>query len=437
MIALLCQRFAVSQPKCLIFAANDLPHTSHADQLVDICRDVFGRGDSFVQKITGRVDRPLQRIREFRNRPNPGIVVTVDMLSTGVDISDLEFVVLLRPIKSRILFEQILGRGTRKGERFRDKSHFTVFDCFDGTLLEYFRQATAITAEPPDRPARTIVEVIEDIWANRDRRYNIRCLVKRLQRIDKEMSAEAREQFARFILDGDLARYAKGLPAALEDDFTGTMQLLRDKDLQNLLMNYPRKPRVFYVAYATEDEVESEWLIRAGVGQEYRPEDYLTAFARFVKENEAQVEAIGILLGRPQGWGTDALNELREKLAAAREHFTTENLQKAHAACYRKSLVDIISMVKHAAREAEPLLTATERVGRAFAVVTAGQTFTAEQQRWLDRIREHLIANLTIEPGDFDTLPIFARDGGWARANREFGGRLDGLLQKINEAVAA
>jgi len=424
-------------PKCLIFAANDLPHTSHADQLVDICRDVFSRGDSFVQKITGRVDRPLQRIREFRNRPNPGIVVTVDMLSTGVDIPDLEFIVLLRPIKSRILFEQILGRGTRKGEKFPDKSHFAVFDCFDGTLLEYFRQATAITAEPPDRPARTIVEVIEDIWANRDRPYNIRCLVKRLQRIDKEMSAEAREQFAHFVPDGDVARYAKGLPAALRDDFTGAMQLLRNKDFQNLLMNYPRKPRVFYVAYSTEDTVESEWLIRAGVGQEYKPEDYLTAFARFVKENEAEVEAIGILLGRPQGWGTDALNELRQKLASAREHFTTENLQKAHAACYHKSLVDIISMVKHAARDQEPLLTAAERVARAFANVFAGQSFTADQQRWLDRVREHLIANLTIEQEDFDALPIFARDGGWARANREFGGRLGGLLQRINEAIAA
>src|SRR5262249_46777664 len=159
------------QPKCLIFAVHDLPHISHADQLVDICRDVFGRGDSFVQKITGRVDRPLQRIREFRNRPNPGIVVTVDMLSTGVDIPDLEFIVLLRPIKSLILFEQMLGRGTRKGKKFPDKSHFTVFDCFAATLLEYFRKATAITAEPPDRPTRTIVEVIEDIWANRDRQY--------------------------------------------------------------------------------------------------------------------------------------------------------------------------------------------------------------------------------------------------------------------------
>lgn len=58
-------------PKTLIFAVNDLPHTSHADNLVEIARDVFGHGDSFVQKITGRVDRPLQRIREFRNRPDP------------------------------------------------------------------------------------------------------------------------------------------------------------------------------------------------------------------------------------------------------------------------------------------------------------------------------------------------------------------------------
>jgi type I restriction enzyme R subunit len=150
---------------------NDLPHTSHADQLVDLGRDIFGRGDSFVQKITGSatVDRPLQRIREFRNRPNPGIVVSVDMLTTGVDIPDLEFIIFLRPVKSRILFEQMIGRGTRKGEKYPDKSHFVVFDCFDGTLIEYFKKATSITAEPPTPITRTIVEIIDDIWANRDR----------------------------------------------------------------------------------------------------------------------------------------------------------------------------------------------------------------------------------------------------------------------------
>src|SRR3970282_2790258 len=109
---------------------------------LDIGGDVFEKCASFCQKYTGLVDRPLQRILEFRNRPNPGVVVSVDLMSTGVDIPDLEFIVLLRPVKSRILFEQMLGRGTRKGERHPDKSHFVVFDCFAAPLLEYFAKTT-------------------------------------------------------------------------------------------------------------------------------------------------------------------------------------------------------------------------------------------------------------------------------------------------------
>ena len=102
-------------PKTLIFAVNDLSHTSHADQLVDIARDVFGKGDSFVQKITGKVDRPLQHIREFRNRPMPAVVVTVDMLSTGVDIPDLEFIVF--PLRCLRLFWGNAARLFPAGDR--------------------------------------------------------------------------------------------------------------------------------------------------------------------------------------------------------------------------------------------------------------------------------------------------------------------------------
>lgn len=57
----------------MIFAGNDQPRTSHADQLIVIARDVFGHGDSFVAKITGRLDRPLQRNCEFRNRKLPAV----------------------------------------------------------------------------------------------------------------------------------------------------------------------------------------------------------------------------------------------------------------------------------------------------------------------------------------------------------------------------
>ena len=118
-------------PKTLIFAQNDIAHISHCDQLVGILREEFNRGDDFVQKITGNpnVDRPLQRIREFRNRKKPGVVVTVDMLSTGVDVPRIENIVFMRSVKSRILFEQMMGRGTRLCPEIH-KSHFTVFDCF-------------------------------------------------------------------------------------------------------------------------------------------------------------------------------------------------------------------------------------------------------------------------------------------------------------------
>jgi type I restriction enzyme R subunit len=420
-------------PKTLIFAANDLAHTSHADQLVNLSVGIFGRGEEFVRKITGRVDRPLQRIREFRNRPNPGIAVTVDLLSTGVDIPDLEYIVFLRPVKSRILFEQMLGRGTRRGERWPDKSHFTVFDCFGGTLLEYFRSATAITADPPEKPTRTVVEIIEDIWANRDRDYNVRCLVKRLQRIDKEMAPEAREHFAGFgIADGDVRHYAQELPRRLDKDFVGAMKLLRDKDFQRLLVEYPRRKRTFLKAFEYEDSVTSESYV-----SEVKPEDYLAAFALFVRENPSKIEAIQILLGRPKDWGTDALTELRLKLRAAPDHFTVDRLQLAHKAQYNKDLVDIISMVKHAAREQEPLLTAVERVARAFERISAGHSFTPSQNAWLGRIREHMAVNLSIDQEDFEIAPVLSRPGGWGAANREFEGRLPTLLRTLNEAIAA
>ena len=423
-------------PKILIFAVNDTPHTGHADQLVDLARDVFGRGDSFVAKITGKVDRPLQRIREFRNRPEPDIAVTVDLLTTGIDIPDLEFIVFLRPVKSRILFEQMLGRGTRKGEQYPDKSHFVVFDCFDGTLLEFFRNVTGITAEPPEQESRTFAEVVEAIWNNQDVKYNTSCAVKRLQRVAKQMAAEARDDFARYIPDGDVGRFAAQLPRRLREDFTATIQILRDRGFQDLLETYARAPQPFYRAYETVDAVSSERLIRDGTGRELKPEDYLAAFARFVRENADHVDALRIVLGRPRDWSTQALKELLATLRAAPQRFAVEQLQRAHQLSYHKELVDLISMVKHAANEDHPLLTAEERVNLVFVSLLAGATYTPEQLQWLERIREHLIANLTIDEQDFDVMPLFADRGGWGRANRVFENRLPQLIHQLNEAIA-
>ncbi len=425
-------------PKMLIFAVNDLPHTSHADQLVDLAKDIWGRGEAFVEKITGRVDRPLQKIREFRNRPNPGITVTVDLLTTGVDIPDLEYIVFLRPVKSRILFEQMIGRGTRKGEKYPDKDHFTVFDCFDGTLLAYFKNATGITAETPLPPTRTLHEIVEDIWANKDRDYNIGCVVKRLQRIDKAMSSEARDMFGKYVPDGDLAKYARQLPGSLRSDFVDAMKLLRDDGFQELLVSYPRPQRTFMKAYEQTDNVSSIYMFRDISGHEYKPEDYLQVFQKFVTENEDHIDAVKILLDRPRSWSPTALTELKTKLTQSRYRFSPDNLQKAHELHYKKALVDLVSMVKHAAHEEAPLLTASERVERAVEKITSGKTFTADQQKWLDRIREHLRENLSIDKEDFELVPVLSDAGGWPVARRIFGEKkLEALIMNLNEAIAA
>lgn len=425
-------------PKTLIFAANDLPHVSHADQLVDLARDIFGQGESFVAKITGRVDRPLQRIREFRNRPNPKIVVTVDLLTTGVDIPDLEFLVFLRPVKSRILFEQMLGRGTRLGgDRAPDKDRFVVFDCFDGSLLAYFKGATGITAEPADSDNKTTSQIIEEIWQNKDRDYNTRRLVKRLQRIAKSMSGEAYEAFAQFIPDGDVGDFADKLSGLLRASWLPTMKLLRDPAFQDLLEHYPRGKRSFVIASTTTDTVSSEWLIRGTTGQEYKPDDYIEAFTNFVNAESGKVEAISVLLKRPKGWNPVTLTELREVLSRAPEHFTETNLERAFRVKYNKALVDIISMVKRAAIEGAPLLTAEERVRAAVGKVAEGRSLTADQGQWLGYIEQHLIENLSIDRDDFDLIPVLSSHGGWGRANRVFDHRLSDLLDQLNEELVA
>jgi type I restriction enzyme, R subunit len=99
-------------------------------------------------------------------------------------------------------------------------------------------------------------------------------------------------------------------------------------------------------------------------------------------------------------------------------------------------IVDIISMVKHAADEQQPLYTAEERVKLAMAKITSGKNFTPEQVQWLERIEGHLAENLTIDPDDFDGLPVFNRVGGWGRANKVFAGQLPQLINQFNEAVA-
>jgi type I restriction enzyme R subunit len=421
-------------PKTLIFAVNDVSHTSHADQLVTVCKQVFNRGDDFVVKITGNanVDRPLQKIKMFRNRPEPKVVVTVDMLSTGVDIPALEFIVFLRPVKSRILWEQMLGRGTRKCPEI-NKDSFTVFDCFDGTLIEYFKDVSNFKFEPPGTPSVSIEEIIRRINNNEDREYNTNVLVKRLRRIEKTMSSDARADFAVYIPDGDIGMFATNLPQLLKRDFGGTMKVLNNKDFQRLLVTYKKPPQTFYIAREQEDTVYSEPVF--SVGDKYlKPAEYLTAFTAFVHEHKADIEAMKVVLEKPKGWNTEVLRALRKLLL--QNHFQEADLRKAHNLVYHKSLVDIISMIKHADKK-EPLLSVNERIDKAIEKVFGDKILDSAQQEWITYIKEHLITNLTLEEDDFNDMPVFENHGGLGRFRKLFKDDYKVLITEINAAIAA
>lgn len=106
-----------SDEKTLIFAVND----SHADCIVDTLRDIYkeyGISNDAIMKITGKTaggnkKKILQVIKQFKNNQYPNIAVTVDLLTTGIDVPKICNLVFMRKINSRILFEQMLGRATR------------------------------------------------------------------------------------------------------------------------------------------------------------------------------------------------------------------------------------------------------------------------------------------------------------------------------------
>ena len=225
----------------------------------------------------------------------------------------------------------------------------------------------------------------------------------------------------------------KSLPEIFES-FTTVMELLRNEEFQKLLVEYERAKKIFLIGYEIEDDVSSMVVFESG-GHGMEAMDYLMAFSEFVKAKENEIAAIGILLNKPKDWNTNALNELKQKLKE--NDFDEAQLQKAHKIVHHKAAVDIISMVKHAAKETEPLLSPEERVNKAIEKVVASKTLNDAQSKWMGYIRAHLILNMTLDQDDFSTDPVFERRGGLSKFKKVFADDYQNIITEINIAIAA
>jgi type I restriction enzyme R subunit len=411
--------------KTLVFAVDD----AHADQLARQLRERYSHlGDRFVQKITYRVDRPLERIGEFRNRRYPMVVVTVDMLSTGIDIPAIENIVFVRPVKSYVLLWQMIGRGTRKCPEI-DKTHFNIFDCV-GVMQAFKDKDPKFDELYQTSKAVDIREIVKQLKLKFQIEENIQRLAKKLNRISKEIDPEAVPKLSEFIPEGDLGSFASSLKERFKKDYKGTLSILENEKFLHHLEDYPRKPRYFLIDEISRDEIiASEYLLHTLDGRNLKPEDYIRAFEKFVKLNKDKVDAIKILLEKPREFKTSTLKELRKILASQPEIFTEDRLKRS----YGDQLADIIAFVRHAAY-GEPLMPPKERVERAFQKLRAKHKFDQKQGEWLELIKAHMVQNLTVEQEDFNDIP-FSRKGGWRAADRVFEFQLPALLSEINETV--
>ncbi|MFQ5578293.1 MAG: DEAD/DEAH box helicase family protein, partial [Anaerolineae bacterium] len=215
-------------PKTLIFAKDD----HHAEEIVHIVREEFGKGDAFCQKITYRSDgAPEALISAFRNSYHPRIAVTVDMIATGTDIKPLEILLFMRAVKSRLLFEQMLGRGTRVVSETemqnvtpdnRVKDHFVIVDAVGVTEQEL------IDPQPLERKRSvSFKKLLESVTLGVTDPDTLSSLAARLSRLARKVTPAEQEEIARLSGGRSLNDLARALLDAADPD--KPLDLARDR----------------------------------------------------------------------------------------------------------------------------------------------------------------------------------------------------------------
>ena len=454
-------------PKTLVFAKDD----NHAEKIVEILREEFGRGNEFAQKITYRSAQgggtsPEQLIKDFRTGYYPRVAVTVDMIATGTDIKPVEIVVFMRSVKSRSFFEQMKGRGVRvcnptdlaavnPGEHVK-KDHFVIVDCVGVCERDKTdsRPMDAKKSVPLDKllQAVSLGNVEDDVLSS---------IAARLARLDKDASDADRAKVVELSGGKTLRDLARGIVDALNIDATQDMspteadQRLRDATkpfaapaLRDQLLRMKQK------ADLVIDVVTQDSLLHAGFSEgSDRATALVQSFEDFIAQHKDEITALQILYSRPTRAPlkfedvkalADALHAppLNIDEGALWQAYATLRKDKVKGATQRRLLTDLVSLVRFAMQQTNELVPYPERVQANFKAwlaqhqQTDNNPFTTEQQHWLEMIRDHIAANLGIEIDDFEYAPFNAQ-GGLGKVHQLFGAELPKVIEELNRELAA
>jgi type I restriction enzyme R subunit len=465
-------------PKTLIFAKSD----SHAEDIVEIVREEFGKGDDFCQKITYKVSgrRPEDLISDFRISYNPRIAVTVDMIATGTDIRPLEVLLFMRAVKSRVLFEQMLGRGTRivtptelqgvtPDASYKD--HFVIIDAVG--VVEQDLVDTQTLERKRSKTFKQLLEIVALGAADED---DLSSLAGRLARLDRKLNTEERAEVVALSDGMRVSDLVNGLLDALDPDIQleaakcdlpmdihptpehikqiseklaeeAVIPLASNPALRNLLLTAHERSE------QTIDEVSQDQVLEAGFLEMDSDKARVTveSFRRFIEENKDEITALQIIYSRPYGEQRLTFHQVKE-LASLLEQpprsWTTEVLWRAYAQLEKdkvrgvggkRVLTDLVSLVRHAIELEDELIPYPDVIRARYqewlvAQETTGKKFSEEQRWWLDRIVEHIGINLRMSIEDLNYGEFFNR-GGQVAAVKLFGIELQTLIENMNSDI--
>ncbi len=340
-------------PKTLIFAKDD----SHADDIVQILREEFGKGNDFAQKITYRtgaakvkvkkkdkdgneyeVDewksnglKPEDLLSEFRTGYNPRIAVTVDMIATGTDIKPLEIVMFMRAVKSRTMFEQMKGRGARTVTPTELKSVTP-----DGAAKDHFVIIDAVGLEPEkmqdtqplDRKKNFSLDKLFELVTFGNREPDVlSSIASRLARLDQRLTPNDRTALTEAAQGQPLSAIAVDIVTALDPD--RHMEVARAKHDTNEptdeqisqarkeLLQQAAKPLstnpglrnlILSVKKSYEqiiDTVNQDQLLEAGPAEaaQERALRLVQSFEQFLQQHKDEIEVLQILYSKPYAAG--------------------------------------------------------------------------------------------------------------------------------------
>jgi type I restriction enzyme R subunit len=453
-----------SGEKTLIFCVSDI----HADLVVEKMKAMLDKyhgpqPDKAVMKITGAIRDPQGAIRQFKNEQYPNIAVTVDLLTTGVDVPAICNIVFLRRVRSRILYEQMKGRATRLCPNI-NKDLFHIFDA----VGLYKVLAPVDTMRPVVQQVSVSIEKIitelnnpdSYIYAGEavtdpaqqeqgDRTHaeeihqqliaKIQRLVRRSEHVEDFPDAQKPLELLDVLLKSQFAADStfQKLPATLKElGSKATGQLFVNQPSLIKLLEDLRSGLRFDAGDLVISDHEDELLeTNRGYGVDaegkpiQKPQDYLDAFQSFIRNNINKVAALQAVTTRPSDLTRQDLRELRLLLS---QHEFDEN--KLHDAWKEARNEDIAASIIGYIRQAalgDPLIPFEQRVDSALTRIKGQQRWTKNQERWLDRIATQLKKSVIIDDAALESSP-FKEQGGRAGVERQLGGKLDDVLELFN-----